>query len=84
MRDTLNAKTVETFGKRVKNGQLLLKYLFGQPVISIQHVIDHLEMTAKTANELVNLCVENKILKEITGNKRNRLFAFEDYLQLLS
>ena len=83
LRDKLNTKTAETFGKRAKNGQLLLKYLFGQPVISIQHVKDHLNMSAKTANELVNLCVEKKILKEITGNKRNRLFAFEAYLELL-
>ena len=83
LRDKLNTKTAETFGRRAKNGQLLLKYLFEQPVISIQHVKDHLDMSAKTANELVNLCVEKKILKEITGNKRNRLFVFEVYLELL-
>lgn len=83
LRDKLYTETAENFGKRAKNGQILLKYLFGQPVISIQNVKEHLGLTAKSANDLVNLYVKKKILREITGNKRNRLFAFEKYLDLL-
>ena len=83
LKEKLLAETVSTFGKSAKNGQLLLKHLFGQPVISIQHVHELLGVTSKTANDLVKLCADKGILKEVTGNKRNRLFAFEAYLTLL-
>lgn len=83
LKEKLLAETVATFGKRAKNGQLLLKHLFGQPMISIQDVQELLGVSSKSANDLVKLCVDKGVLKEVTGYKRNRLFAFEAYLNLL-
>lgn len=83
LKEKLSTEIVSTFGKRAKNGQLLLRYLFGQPIISIQHVQELLGVSSKSANDLVKLCVDKEILKEVTGYKRNRLFTFKAYLNLL-
>jgi len=83
LKEKLLTAKVSTFGKRVKNGQILLNNLFGQPIISAQNIQKLLGLTSKSANDMVKLFVDKKILKEITGNKRNRLFAFEEYLALI-
>ena len=62
---------------------MLLKYLFISPVVTMQQVKEELGVANKTAYELVDMFVKHGILKEITGYKRNRLFAFEKYLNLL-
>ena len=40
-------------------------------------------MSTKSANDVVRDFIQLGILKEITGYKRNRLFAFEQYLFIL-
>ena len=79
----LHTSLVENFGKRAKSGQALLKYLFVRPVVTMQQVKEELGVANKTTYELVDMFVKYGILKEITGYKRNRLFAFEEYLNLL-
>lgn len=69
-------------GKRAKIGQDLLRYLYSQPIINSKQVADKLGVTSPTAQLLVRKFQESGILKEITGFKRNRLFAFDEYLRL--
>lgn len=83
LRERITVEKVSAFGKRVVNGQRFLQYLFGKPVVSVGHVRDFLGVTAKSANNLVRLFVNAGILKEVTQRKRNRLFVFEQYLNLL-
>lgn len=70
------------FGKRAKIGQDLLKYLYSHPIISSKQVAERLAVTSPTAQLLVKKFQEAGILKEITGFKRNRLFAFNEYFRL--
>ncbi len=83
LKEELHTSLVENFGKRAKSGQALLKYLFFRPVVTMQQVKGELGVANKTTYELVDMFVKYGILKEITGYKRNRLFAFEKYLNLL-
>jgi DNA-binding Lrp family transcriptional regulator len=41
-------------------------------------------LTPKSAGELVRLMEKNGILKEFTGNFRNRIFGFAPYLNLFN
>ncbi len=62
----------------------LLDYLFVKPYLSIQDVSEHFQTSFQTAQTLVTQFVNLKILKEITGKKRDRRFSYWEYLACLS
>ncbi|HEU0227401.1 MAG TPA: Fic family protein [Arachidicoccus soli] len=71
-----------SFGKRSVKASIILQELFKKPVIHVNQVKDILKSSYKTANELVNDLVVAGILKEMTGQERNRIFVFDDYIKL--
>jgi Fic family protein len=82
LKASLETEINSLFGKKSGKAVLLLQYLFKKPVIHINQVKELTGSSYKTANELVNDFVEAGILKETTGQSRNRIFLFEDYLKL--
>jgi Fic family protein len=72
------------FGKRLKTGLLLHNYLLQQPLVSIKDVQEVCKLTPKAAGELVKIFEEHKILKEFTGQFRNKIFIYEPYLDLFN
>ncbi len=62
----------------------LLDYLFTKPYLSIQEVAEHFKTSYQTAQSLVVQFEDIKILKEITGKKRDRRFSYWEYLDCLS
>jgi Fic family protein len=71
-------------GKRAKKAGDLMQQLYHDPIISVGQVAKLLNVTPQTANALVGDLVKLGILREITGFDRNRLFAYDEYLQLFS
>ena len=71
-----------TFGRRAGSATLLLQQLFRQPILSVDQAATICGVNYRPANELVALMCEHQILREITGQSRNRLFAFELYLRV--
>jgi Fic family protein len=53
------------------------------PYIRVEDVREQLEVSSATAKNIVDDLVRVEILEELTKNKRNRLFAFKPYLNLL-
>ena len=72
----------QEFGRRIKSALLLHNYLLGQPLVSIKQVQETCGLSPKASGELVNLFVEKALLKEFTGQHRNRIFIYESYLNL--
>ncbi len=72
------------FGKKGPNASIVLQQLFKKPVIHVNQVKDLTKSTYKTANDLVDDFVTAGILSEMTGNRRNRVFVFEEYLNLFN
>jgi len=72
------------FGKKAPNASIVLQQLFKKPVIHVNQVKDLTKSTYKTANDLVDDFVTAGILSEMTGNRRNRVFVFEEYLNLFN
>ena len=68
--------------RRQENAQQLMRYLYGQPVTDVKAVTTLLSTTTNTAASLINDMVEHNVLVEMTGQRRNRLFLFHDYLDL--
>lgn len=76
-------KTIgDHFGRRAPVGYLLLNHLFKEPVISVDAAVKVLKTTYRPANDLVALMQQHGILREITGQTRNRLFVFDPYLRI--
>lgn len=70
------------FGRSAANGLALLESLYQRPVIRVQHVVEATGITFANANNLVGQLVENGLLREVTGKKRNRIFTYQPYLDL--
>lgn len=71
-----------TFGRRATSATLLLQQLFKQPILSVDQAATICGVNYRPANDLVALMCKHNILREITGQSRNRLFAFEPYLRI--
>jgi Fic family protein len=69
-------------GRKAENARRLLLFLYRQPFIQITDVERLLGVTPRAANALVGAFEKLEILIEITGYKRNRIFAFEPYWNL--
>jgi Fic family protein len=80
-----NEQLIQTqFGKRVKTGLVLHTHLLKQPLVTIKEVQAICGLAAKSAGELVSLFIKHGILKEFTGNFRNRIFVYDPYLNLFN
>jgi Fic family protein len=80
---TKNERLIQdTFGRRIKFGLKLHEYLLHQPLVTIKEVQDACGFSFKAAGDLVALFEQNKILKEFTGQARNRIFIYDPYLNL--
>jgi Fic family protein len=78
----LEEKLNASFGKRSGKAILLLQYLFKKPVIHVNQVKEITQSSFKTSNDLVTDFVKLGILDEMTGQSRNRVFVFDQYLKL--
>ena len=71
--------------RRGKSAQVLMQYLYGQPVVSVAEVTQVLDCATNTAATLVK---DNRlamgVLQEVTGQRRNRSFIFSEYIDLFS
>jgi Fic family protein len=71
-----------SYGKRTASASHLLKHLFQKPILHVKQVQSLLDVSYKTANDLVHDFVQAGILKEMTGQSRNRVFVFQDYIDI--
>lgn len=69
--------------RKKDNVRLLFDYLEQYPIIDIKKTAKALELSYNTVSNAVNKLVETGILKETTNASRNRVFAYEEYLQIL-
>jgi Fic family protein len=72
-------------GERISgspNALRLLDYAFERPVLTIRMAEDSLDCSYGTARNLVSNFEELGLLREITGQKRNRRYRFDPYLEV--
>lgn len=71
-----------TLGKKQALAKSFLQFLYSEPITSTTDVAQALEINYVTASRLIDDFVKLGILVELTGYKRNRVFAFENYIKL--
>lgn len=82
LKATIEAERLTQLGKRIPLGQQLMRELYKKPVINAQQMAQILNISAATANRLIEEFQRLGILHEKTGYKRNRMFIFKEYIQL--
>lgn len=70
--------------RRQDNAQTLVHRLYGRPIIDVKAAAMELKTTTNTATSLIEDLVSYGMLREITGQRRNRLFIFSDYVDLFN
>lgn len=73
---------VLALGKRAANARQALNLLYRKPVVSALDMEKALAVSKPTANSLIRDLQRLGILKEITGQQRGRVYAFDRYLRL--
>jgi len=76
-------KKINEVYKESSKASLFHDRMFARPIISIKDITKIMNTTFPTANDICAKLVKLGILKEITGKERNKLFAYEDYLDIL-
>lgn len=72
----------QTFGRKSHTASVLLQHLFVNPITDVTKVTVICSLSKKAANDLVADFVHAGILKEMTGQHRNRIFMFDRYVKL--
>jgi len=82
LKSVIEKERIMLMGKRSKQALALFHKLFSKPVLNIRDVQGFTGLSPKAANDLVQIFVEKKILKETTGYQRNRVFIFAEYMEM--
>lgn len=80
----IEKEDIISMGKRSRQALTLFHSLFSKPVLTVKDVQNFTGLSPKAANDLVQAFIERKILTESTGQMRNRVFVFSDYLDLFN
>ena len=70
-------------GRASKNAMLVFRYLEANPIIEIGKTAEALGITFGTASNVVERLSSAGILEQTTTGRRNRTFAYKDYLAIL-
>ncbi len=82
LRTEIEERKIVKMGKRIPLAKKVIYYLYKYPIVNPGYLVDEFGISKQTANSMIHDLVKLKILTEITGQKRNRLFVFQDYINL--
>jgi Fic family protein len=82
LREMHRALVIDKFGSSGANAIRLLEQLYKSPAITVNRAKESLGISYPNANTLINRLCENKVLFEITGQVRNRVFFYSPYIDL--
>ena len=68
--------------RRQDNAQLVMRNLYARPIADVSLVARWIDGATNTASSLISDMVQHGVLVEITGQRRNRLFMFREYVSL--
>ncbi|MBW6460073.1 MAG: Fic family protein [Bacteroidales bacterium] len=71
-----------TFGRRTDSALRLMYELFRNPVTTVEQAAGICNLSFKAANSLVGQMQKKQYIRELTGQSRNRIFIFEQYLRV--
>ncbi len=82
LRQECQGKRIIHLGKKVPTAKKLLDHLFTQPIVTSQQVAAASGLSLVSSYKIIDNFIDCGILSEITGFKRNRFFAFKEYITI--
>ena len=84
LREENRRLVTDNLGRMAGYGHRVLEYLFHRPFITVAEAQEVTTTSYATANGIVERLVTLGILREVTGNRRNRIFDYVSYLRILN
>jgi Fic family protein len=84
LRETHRREIPKLMAGRAGKALTLLEHLFAKPIVSVKDVQSVTASTFPTANSLVDGLESLGILREITGNRHYRRYAYKPYIDILN
>lgn len=75
---------LHALGRKGASAIKLHDILQKQPVVTVSRLVTKFGFTAPTANTALVVLVDQGIVREITGYRRNRVFSYAEYLRTLN
>lgn len=69
-------------GRAAENLKLIVNHFYIKPVLTVKEISSEIQLSERTTRNLITELLSKNIIAESTGNKRNRIFVFEKYLDL--
>jgi Fic family protein len=82
LRERDRKRITEALGRRGPTGVILLDELLKQPIVQTKTVQRMVSVSQPTATALLESLVQTGILRELTGRRRYRVYAYDEYLGL--
>jgi Fic family protein len=82
LREAHRLAITDNLGRAAGNGHRVLEHLYEHPIVSVNDVQGLIGTTYPAANDLVGRMAEIGILREFTGQARNRRFMYQSYIEL--
>lgn len=79
----VNVEKLPKTTRKIDNVKLVFDYIEQHPIIDIKKTAEALRLSYNTVASAIRKLVELEILKEITNQSRNKVYAYEDYLAIL-
>jgi Fic family protein len=73
---------IQKLGSRAANAQKVAHYLYKRPVINAEKARDVTGISLPSAYALLKDLEQLKILEEVTGSQRGRIYVYADYLKI--
>jgi len=84
LREADRKTIIDELGRVAGNALKVHELLFKFPLVSVNPVADLLGVSFTSANRLIDRLVDIGIINEVTGNARNRVFHYSQYISLFS
>ena len=73
---------IVTLGKKMQSAQVLLQSLFVDPVVRPDRIAQLTGLSLVSTYKLIEDFEKLKILREVTGGQRNRIYLFDEYFKV--
>ena len=79
-----DAARVQNGGRAAASAMRIYTVLCERPVITLNELSAHTGLSFPTASKSINALMDLGIVRELTGGRRNRIFAYDHYLAILN
>ena len=79
-----DAARVQSVGRGASSALRVFNVLCERPVITLNELCSHTGLSFPTASNSINNLLDLGLVRELTGGRRNRIFAYDHYLAILN